>query len=277
MPAVLDFAAALAEASRSDLLADPYLMSAALDDFVRLFPVDGILVTLRPDELSLGFSAPGSAERAALTNEVGSAVPPAVEVCTEAMSRLRDLHGDRVGLGVLLPGPATVAAEAQIDPSEDALERIVTRLLALCLMLEPPKLDVLGVLETVPLGDAEVELLGRALSPLWNAIGFYSMPSLFEAASAGPAVGNVGASAVGVWSPESVEGRVAGGASQVASALRPPESVPAQPEAGTFFGTAGELPADTDVEWLQAVATATAALRPNAAGSGIDTEGIVPE
>ena len=82
---------------------------------------------------------------------------------------------------------------------------------------------------------------------------------------------------MGVWSPESVEGLVASGASRVASALRPPESVPAQPEAGTFFSTAGELPADTDVEWLQAVVTAMTAFRPNAAGSGIDTEGLVPE
>lgn len=288
MPAVLDLAAALAESSRSELLSEPHLMSAALDDLVQLCPVDGVLVTLRPEELFSGVIPPegvlgagtgdGLVVPAGASASVVSAtetVPPAVEVCAEALSRLRALYGDRLALGVLLPGPLTSTAPVGTGLDRDALERVVSELLGLLRVLDPPKLDVLGVCETAALDDAALDLLERALSPLWNAVGFYSMPSLFEAASAGPVAGAVGSSAVSVWSLPGIEELISAGARRAAWPLRPPHAAIPAPGPAGFYGTAGELPADTPLEWLQAVATAVRACGARGAGgqSGVQEGG----
>lgn len=247
LPSVLDFAAALAHATRSDLLGDPQVLSAAIDDLLRLCPFDGIVVSLRADELPCLLG--GGSE----TSTIG--------VCAEALGRLRSLWQDNVGLGVLLPGPTTVLAAAADRTSDARLEeRVTTTLLQLTQALDPPRLDVLGLCEAVAMQDAELAALQRALAPLWNAIGFYSMPSLFVAAHAGCVAGAVGARAVSVWSGCSPADLLRSGAARVGVPVDPaldrlPELVP-----GGFFVTEGELPPDTDIDRLVAIAGEVALL-----------------
>lgn len=247
LPSVLDFAAALAHATRADLLRDPQALSSALGDLLRLCPFDGIVISVRAEELP----------RLAGT---GSETPT-IEVCADALGRLRSLWQDNVGLGVLLPGPMTVLAVAD-DGASDARahERVTTTLLQLAQALDPPRLDVLGLCEAVAMQDDDLVALQRVLAPLWNAIGFYSMPSLFAAAHAGCAAGAVGARAVSVWSGCTPSDLLESGAARVGVPVDPALAGLPEPVAGGFFMSAGELPADTDIDWLVAIAGEVALL-----------------
>lgn len=240
----LDLAARVASATRAELLADPHLLSVGLRDAVRLCSLDSAVVALRSAEL------PGLA----------TGTPPSdiacLAVCAEALARLRILLGDSAGITVLLPGPLTLLAQAASEAvpagmaGTDHLEDAGMCLLGAATFLGPARLDTLGVWEEAPV--AEAACLRDPLTPLWNAASFYSMPSLFIARVAGADAGSVGACAVAVLHDSIAEALAGAGAARVGFPIRPPPApqLDAVPRNG-FLITAGEVPAEADMTWLQ--------------------------
>jgi hypothetical protein len=247
LPTLLDYASGISHAPREALLNDPHLLSSALGDLCQLAPFDGVLIALQPEEVT---AVPGAA-----------ALPPAIETCREALSRLRALSGDRIGLGVLLPGPLSLAKLREADDVPgDAFEREISRTLELVQRLDPPVLDVVGVWERAALVGDDLHLLRTVLPPLWNTAGFYSMPSLFVAAGAGAPAGSIGASAVSVWRGALPAELAREGSARVGVPLGPDLTDLPEVRTEDFFVTAGELPPETDVDWLQSMAAEVALL-----------------
>ncbi len=242
----LDLAARVASATRSELLADPHLLSVSVRDAVELCGFDSAVLAPRASEL------PGLADRAR-PDEVGC-----LAVCAEAISRLRILLGDRAAITVLLPGPLTLLGQACAGAASPAqadagrLEDAGTRLLGVAMFIGPPLLDGIGVWEEVAATDAAV--LREPLTPLWNAAGFYSMPSLFVARTAAAGAGSVGASAVAAWDGTTAEALAAAGATRVGMPILPPPApqLSAVPR-NSFLMTAGEVPAEAGIGWLQEI------------------------
>jgi hypothetical protein len=245
----LDLAARVTSATRADLLADPHLLSVGVRDAVQLCSLDSAVVALRPAEL------PGLA----------TGTPPSdiacLAICAEALARLRILLGDRAAITVLRPGPLTLLAQAAGEAvpaglagtgGTDHLEDAGMCLLGAATFLGPTQLDALGVWEEAPVADAAC--LRDPLTPLWNAAAFYSMPSLFIARAGGPDAGSVGACAVAVLHDSVAEALRRAGAARVGFPIRPPPApqIDAVPENG-FLITAGEVPAEADITWLQEV------------------------
>jgi hypothetical protein len=239
----LDLAARVASATRAELLADPHLLSVSLRDAVQLCSLDSAVVALRSSEL------PGLA----------TGTPPAdiacLAICAEALARLRILLGDSAAITMLLPGPLTLLARAAVPAGmgrTDHLEDAGMRLLGAAALLGPTELDALGVWEEAPV--AEAACLRDPLTPLWNAASFYSMPSLFIARAAGADAGSVGACAVAVLHDGIAEALSGAGAARIGFPIRPPPApqIDAVPRNG-FLITAGEVPTEADITWLQEV------------------------
>lgn len=208
LPFATDFAARLEQVTRTEMLADPNVLTRALLGLQWLFGLDALVLLVEVD------SAP---------------------VWAEAIHRLRILVGDRAALAVVLDGAGLGVANAL------GLEQV----------------DVLGVLERALLdGDGAAELADR-LTPLWNVARYYAVPSVFVAARAPAAAAEVGADAVVVWEGASAAELLAAGARRAGHSLLAGEAVPPLPP-GAFVTTAGELPADTDVDWFRETATALA-------------------
>ena len=240
LPHALDVAARVASATRADLLADPHLLTTALLDVVELCAFEAAVLALREEEVrGVGDGSP-------------PAQVPALEVCAEAVSRLRALLGERAAIAIALPGPASLLGGRASEQDPGRLEEAAARLLQAADFLGPPQLDVLGVVETLPVGSGDVDALEPVLSPLWNIARFYSMPSLFLAGSADPAVGSIGASAVAAWEGATPDELAGAGANRVGvpvEASRPsrlPDLAPHQ-----FFLTAGEIPPEAEIELVQ--------------------------
>jgi hypothetical protein len=155
-------------------------------------------------------------------------------VVAEAVHRLRVLAADRAAVGLLLPGGR------EVDLLEEANA------------IGPQNLDLLGVVEPRLGGEAEAAELASALAPLWNVARYYAVPSLFAAAHGGPEAAALGSDAVSVWSGARPDELLAAGARRVGVPLRPEDAAPELPPGG-FYTTAGELPAETDLDWLHAV------------------------
>lgn len=242
LPLALDFSAAVAQASRAELLADPQLLTSALLDVLELSSLDGAIVALDAEEVG------------AVAGGMPPSDVPVLEVCADAFGRLRALLGERAGVGVLLPGPATLAGRpgGELEPPE--LEEAGARLLEAAQFLGPPRLDVIGVWEARAIAGEDVKALRSALAPLWNAVRFYAVPSLFAATAAEPPAGSIGAAAVTAWSGATPDALAAAGAGRVGVPVRVSESpqVPLLPPGG-FFVTPGEIPPDTEIDWVQAL------------------------
>ena len=184
-------------------------------------------------------------------------------VVKEGVLRLRALLGERAGLVVVLPGPLDLAAHHGRTPSDGELEDLASSLLKVAGHLDPPSFDALGVLETGPVGGPDAERLAGVLSVLWNVARYYAMPSLFAAGEADPAVGRIGATAVSVWRGTDPAALADAGAQvgvplPVAGSADDGQTLPPLP-AGGFYTTAGEVPAETEVAWIQAASRAAAA------------------
>jgi hypothetical protein len=184
-------------------------------------------------------------------------------VVREGVHRLRALLGDRAGLVVVLPGPLDLAARHGRTPTAVELEDLASSLLKVAGHLDPPSFDALGVLEAGPIGREGADRLADALGVLWNVARYYSMPSLFVAGEADGSVGRIGSTSVTVW-----RGADPGALAEDGARVGVPISVtgseggrvvlPSLP-AGGFPTTAGEIPAETEVTWIQAVSRAAAA------------------
>jgi hypothetical protein len=145
----------------------------------------------------------------------------------EAARRLRVLLGERAALVVLLPAPELELARA----------------------LELEHVDVLGVLA------ADVEPDG--LAPLWNVARYYAVPSLLVCPRGTTAAAGAGADAVAVWDGATAKELLAAGAPRAGVPIAPGGEPPPLP-AGGFYITAGELPAEADVDWFHRITRAVA-------------------
>lgn len=244
VPFALDFAAGLAQATREDLLADPHLVTEAVIEVIEVCGLDSLVLWLRPADL------PG------LLTAADPGDVPALAVSAEAIRRLRILLADRAAVGVGLPGPGTLLGSPAADLDDGALEAAASSVLRAAQFLQPPLLDLVGVVETEPVRAVDVPPLRAALAPLWNAVRFYSIPSLFGAAEAHPDAGAIGAAAVTVWSGSDPAELFERGAARVGLPISPEAAaiLPRRP-AHAFYTTPGEIFAGTDVAWVQGLAT----------------------
>jgi hypothetical protein len=146
-----------------------------------------------------------------------------VEVAAEAVRRLRALLGDRAALVALLPDPELELANA----------------------LDLQHVDVVAVTADEPEPDR--------LAPLWNVARYYSAATWLVCPRGSAEAARAGADAVAVWEGAGPDELLAAGARRVGVAVEPGAPPPPLP-AGGFHTTAGELPADADVDWFREVA-----------------------
>jgi hypothetical protein len=162
-----------------------------------------------------------------------------------------------VAIGLLLPGPWWIGRSLEKEPTLASLEGTVATLLQIAQSLDPPSLDLLGVLEEDTLASQPLDDVVSALSSIWNSARYYSIPSLFLAADAGPATGGDGATATARWRGASAEELLATGTVRagvpVDIGVSPP--MPALPRGG-FWLSQGEIPEDTEVRRMQEIAAA---------------------
>lgn len=199
----------------------------------------------------------------AIAVAVRSGDPAASETCQilrEALTRLRMLMQDRVAVGVLLPGPRSIGSLLGADTTGEALEHTAGRLLQLWQGLEPPVLDLLGIIEDGPLSPQTLGDVVSSLSSIWNAARYYSLPSLFIAADAGPTPGGDGSTASARWRGATPEELLAAGTPRagVPIDVGSGSDLPTLP-AGGFWLSAGEIPADMSVARMRELAAAAAA------------------
>ena len=110
------------------------------------------------------------------------------------------------------------------------------------------------------MGSDDAQPLDDALAPLWNTARHYSVASLLLAAEGGLELADTGADAVSVSSasPQSWRRAVPGASAARSSPPRPAPVPPALPPLppGGFYTVRGELPADTEIDWLHQLVAA---------------------
>lgn len=146
----------------------------------------------------------------------------------EAVQRLRVLVGERAALVVLLPAPELELANA------------------------------LGLQHADAVGVVTAEVDPNRLTPLWNVARYYAAPTLLVCPRGSTEAARAGADAIAVWEGATAEELLAAGARRVGVAIAPGGELPPLPEGG-FYTTAGDLPADTDVDWFRQIAREAAA------------------
>lgn len=250
---VAELSAYLAQASVTELYADPHLLTQAFMQSLEVFGLDAVVLQPPVEAVREAMSGTGSDPLAALR---------------EGIRRLRMLLADRAGIVLVLPGPSEVAGGPAGGGSRANLDDHAAGLLEVARSLEAPELDCLALFEAGPLDAPAASRLEAATSMLWNAARFYSMPGLLVCGRAGPEVASTGATAVAVFDGARPEDLAAAGAVRVGVPVAPggaPDPEPRPPWG--FYITAGEIPQDSDVDCVQAW---TARLR---AGSAADEAG----
>jgi hypothetical protein len=150
--------------------------------------------------------------------------PARADVAAEAVRRLRTLLGERAALVALLPAPSLELANA----------------------LDLQHVDVVAITA----GEVEAD----RLAPVWNVARYFSAATWLVCPRGSADAARAGADAVAVWEGATPDELLAAGARRVGVMIEPGGARPPLPEGG-FHTTAGELPADTDVDWLREVAS----------------------
>jgi hypothetical protein len=235
-----DFAARLEQVEARELWQDVGVLTRTLMSLEGLFGLDAIVVDVPVAALADGRLA----------------------TVADGVARLRMLLDDRAALVLALPGPLTCAADAGRDRTPETLEDLGAEILDAAKTIGPEHADCLAVIERAPVTGADVQPLDDALTPLWNAARYYAAPSLLVAADGPGELADSGADALVVWAGASPHELAARGARRVGAPIEPPSAgieaaeLPELP-AGGFYSTRGELPADTEIEWLHHVVAAT--------------------
>lgn len=248
LPLGTDLAATLAQVDLREMFADPHLLTQSFIQAAAVCRFDCVLLRPPPD---------------AVADAVGGSDPAANEtlaVLREGVTRLRTLLQDRVAIGLLLPGPRWIVRSLESEPTLGELERMAGILLQVAQSLDPPSLDLLGILEEDALSPEALAYVVSSLSSFWNAARYYSVPSLFVAADAGPAAGGEGATAAARWRGATAEELLASGTPRAGVPVEVGSSppLPALPS-GAFWVSAGEIPPDTEVLRMQEIAAAVEA------------------
>ncbi len=228
------FAARLDQVDPDALWQDPGALTRALMSLDALFGLDAIVVDV---------------PRAALRSDALSGI-------ADGVARLRALLGDRAALVLALPGPLTQSGLGGATTGE--LEERGDELLEAAKRLGPEHADCLAIVERAPVGSDDAQPLDDALAPLWNTARHYSVASLLLAAEGGLELADTGADAVSVWSGVSPQELAASGARCVGCPVElstPTPVLPALPPGG-FYTVRGELPADTEIDWLHQLVAA---------------------
>jgi hypothetical protein len=240
-----DLTAGLAQVEPQELFSDPHLLTQSFIQTAAVCRLDCVL--LRP---------PADA----VVDAVGSPDPLGHETLAavrEAVTRLRALLQDRVAIGLLLPGPWWIGRSLDWGPTPATLEDTAGTLLQIAQSLDPPSLDLLGFVEEDTLASQPLDDVVSSLSSLWNSARYYSIPSLFVAANAGPTAGGDGATAAARWRGASAEELLATGTPRAGVPVdvgsSPP--MPLLPRGG-FWLSEGEIPRDTEVRRMQEIAAA---------------------
>lgn len=248
LPLATELTARLAQVEPPELFSDPHLLTQSFIQAAAVCRFECVL--LRP---------PADA----VVDAVGSPDPVGHEtlaVVREGVTRLRALLQDRVAVGLLLPGPWWIGRSLEREPTPAALEGTVGTLLQIAQSLDPPSLDLLGVLEEDTLASQHLDDVVSSLSSLWNSARYYSVPSLFLAADAGPATGSDGATAAARWRGATAEELLATGTPRAGVPVdvgsSPP--MPMLPRGG-FWLSEREIPQDTEVRRMQEIAAAVEA------------------
>lgn len=242
-----ELSASLARVSVLEMFADPRVLTEAFVESSEVFGLDAVV--LRPPA--------GLACRAIA--ETPGPDAPFLAPLLEGIRRLRVLLGDRVGIVLALPGPLTLARVLGRPTTVGDLDCMGAGLLATAQFLEPPLLDCLALFESEPLAAEDAVNLRSATSMFWNVARYYSMPSLLIAQRSGPEIASSEATAVAVLAGADPSELEAAGVTRmgIPVPVRPGPDLDVLPTCG-FYITAEELPADVDVESVQAL---TARLR----------------
>ena len=157
----------------------------------------------------------------------------------------------------LCPGRSRSAIPAATGAPE-GLDEVAAGLLEAVNQLGPAHADCLAVVERTRVGGDDAPLLDEALAPLWNIARHYATASLLVAAEGGIELADTGADAVTVWSGISPEELAAGGARHVGWPIDPSSPAPVLRETppGGFYTLRGELPAETEIDWLRQLVAA---------------------
>lgn len=247
VPFATEFGARLEQIARERLRQDPNTLTRALLAAQELFGLDAVVLEVPPEPVA---------------DAIRTDDPPGERLAVEhdTIERLRILLGERAGLVLALPGPNTLAGLLGRRATADELDELALAALEAGKSLDLRHVDALAVVERRPLEKGEVGALGAALAPFWNSAVYYSIPSVLVCACAGAEAATVAADAVVVWAGASPEELLEAGARCVGVLLRPGTDAVLPPlPLGGFYTTAGELPAETEIEWVKAVAGAVGA------------------
>ncbi len=229
------FAARLEQVDPDSLWRDPGVLTRALLGLEALFGLDAIVVDVPPVALRVDALAP----------------------VADGVARLRALLGDRTALVLAVPGPLTLGDPGR-SRAPEGLDEVAAGLLEAVNQLGPAHADCLAVVERTRVGGDDAPLLDEALAPLWNIARHYATASLLVAAEGGIELADTGADAVTVWSGISPEELAAGGARHVGWPIDPSSPAPVLRETppGGFYTLRGELPAETEIDWLRQLVAA---------------------
>jgi hypothetical protein len=240
-----DLTARLAQIEPQELFSDPHVLTESFIQTAAVCRLECVLLRPPSEDVVDAVRSPDPLGHQTLA------------VVREAVTRLRALLQDRVAIGLLLPGPWLIGRSLDREPTPAALEGTAGSLLQIAQSLDPPSLDLLGVLEEDKLAAQPVAAVVSSLSAFWNSARYYSVPSLFLASDAGPATGGDGATAAARWRGASAEELLATGTPRagvpVDISVCPP--MPALPQGG-FWLSNGEIPQDTEVRRMQEIAAA---------------------
>lgn len=240
-----DLTARLAQIEPQELFSDPHVLTESFIQTAAVCRLECVLLRPPSEDVVDAVRSPDPLGHQTLA------------VVREAVTRLRALLQDRVAIGLLLPGPWLIGRSLDREPTPAALEGTAGSLLQIAQSLDPPSLDLLGVLEEDTLAAQPVAAVVSSLSAFWNSARYYSVPSLFLASDAGPATGGDGATAAARWQGASAEELLATGTPRagvpVDISVCPP--MPALPQGG-FWLSNGEIPQDTEVRRMQEIAAA---------------------
>jgi hypothetical protein len=247
LPFSIELAARLAQASPEELFSDPHLLTQSLLEAVAVCDLESVV-------LALPKTAVGPPDASGFPE-----ADPVLDVVREGLHRLRSMWSDRIGIAVLLPGPLAWVRHREQDrqASLAELEEVVARLLPATNFLQPQLLDGFGVLEDeTPEGG--MDDLSEALAALWNLARYYAVPSMFVSSRGVAATARIGANAISVWEGASPDELVRSGAGRVGVpvATDGPPTAPRLRQGG-FYTTAGEIPAQVEVEWVRRLVAET--------------------
>lgn len=229
-----EFAARLEQVQARELWDDAGLLTRTLMGLQALFGLEAVVVDV----------------------PLAALHPDRVPTVADGVARIRALVGDRAALVLAVPGPLSAAAATGRDRAPETLEDLAAEILGAVKLLGPEHADCLAVVERAPVAAVDVRPLDDVLAPLWNTARYFNATGLLVAADGPAELGDSAADAVIAWAGAAPEELAARGARHVGVPIEPgrPE-LPALPGGG-FYTTRGELPADTDIDWLRRIVAA---------------------